>query len=77
MKATEFVGPSKLDTEPEGVFVPQSQRREAIEDALRDVDLGEFDRYMIKWMVGILDETVVQTLVSWLLRVHAAAGDLE
>jgi hypothetical protein len=49
-----------------------AQRREALHDALRGVQLGPFDEAMVGWFVDHLDELFCKVLIGWLVRAHSA-----
>jgi len=73
VKAREYTSVEPLETEPIGPLVigPEG-RREAIEDALRGVTLGAHDRRTLTWMVKLLDQPTLRTIVSLIERAHLA-----
>jgi hypothetical protein len=72
MTAQAFAPVCALETEPLGAYTEQSEREEALRDALRDVELGRYDDRAIEWMAHRLDNSMLRVVVSWLERVRGA-----
>lgn len=72
MKVHEYTQVQALDDIPSGPFVGDEERRSVLDDALRGVELGTYDRRMEDWVVKFLDDETVRVIVSWLERVRTA-----
>jgi hypothetical protein len=70
MRAHDYVKAEPLEQPPAGTYTPEGQRREAVLDALRGVELGAHDRRIIGWMTSRLDDATNRTIVSLLLRLR-------
>lgn len=74
MKAREYAPVKRLDNPPAGPAATVAQRREALLDALREVDLGQYDEETIGYLVGLFDDDwTIRTIISWIERARAAA----
>jgi hypothetical protein len=71
MRAREYTPTTPLHTAPGGTYVTPGQRADALSDALRGVELGAYDEQIAAWMVRVLDDPTVRTIVSLLERVRA------
>lgn len=77
--------PGPLDVRPESVFPPytdtrgpwmvdnEQDRADALAGALIGVELGNYDRMILAWLVG-WDNSVVATVVSLIWRARLAAA---
>lgn len=72
MKAREYVDAVRLDDPPIGPPVSLADRRSALEDAFRGVDLGRYDKRLIDTLAELLLDEPVRGLVSLVLRSRIA-----
>jgi hypothetical protein len=75
MKACHYAPVAPLETEPIGAYTDPELRKEALQDALRGIDLGTYDQRMIDWTVGRFDNSSLRVLVSWIERARRAGMD--
>jgi hypothetical protein len=74
MRARRYVAVEPLHTIPDGPYVDQGDRESALSDALRDVELGAYDKQIMGWLVRHLDNPTMRTLVSLIERVRNAGA---
>jgi hypothetical protein len=72
VKVAEFTTIGPLDVEPSSPYIPLPERREVFADALRGVDLGDYDKDRIEWMLRTWDISIQQFIVSLFERVRQA-----
>jgi hypothetical protein len=72
MRAGDYAPIVPLDTEPLGPLTDMEQRREALMDALRKVELGRYDEKFIDWLLTRLDNSAMRGLVSLVERARRA-----
>lgn len=70
MRAADYAPKGPLERVPAGAYVPPGQRADALADALRGVELGAYDEQIVAWMVRMLDDPTLRTIVSLALRVR-------
>lgn len=68
MSATVPAGP--LESGPGG-FWPQEDRLAVLAGVLDGVELGAWDRRIVRWLAG-LDTSTLVTVASWIARPRAA-----
>lgn len=68
MKAHEYVAAVRHDDPPIGPPVSLADRRSALEDAFRGVDLGRYDKRLIDTLAELLLDEPVRGLVSLIER---------
>lgn len=73
MDAREYAPITRLDTPPAGPPVTLTQRREAIRNSMRDVDLGDYDEEFVDWLANLLTDVPGRALVSLIERSRNAA----
>jgi hypothetical protein len=72
MRAGDYVPIAPLDAEPLGPLTDMEQRRDALMDALRKVELGRYDEKLIDWLLTRLDNSAMRGLVSLVERARRA-----
>ena len=73
MTAARFAPATRLDTAPPYAgYAPRLASAAALRDALRGLDLGDFDQRIIHWLSG-WEREVVAGVVCWLRRVRQYA----
>lgn len=72
MRAREFAPVERLDTAPDADEASPQERHEAVEDALREVELGAFDRAAMDSLVWRLDLPTLRAVVSLFERIRRA-----
>lgn len=75
MTARQYAPIERLDQEPMArpyVPVTRAQRESALHDALRGVELGDYDQRIMAWLLRILDDGTLRTVVSLIERVRTA-----
>jgi hypothetical protein len=55
------------------VYITREERQAALRDALRGIDLGEYDTHMMEWLAG-WDIEQVAVVVSWIERARKAGA---
>lgn len=73
MLPREYAPVERLDIPPLYPFVEAPQRRKALLNALRGVEMGSYDRRAVSELVELLDDTRMKVIVSWLERVRDTA----
>lgn len=73
--ARQYTAIEPLHRAPSGPYVDRGRREEALADALRGVELGAYDEQIVAWMLRMLDDSTLRTIVSLLERVRAAGGE--
>jgi hypothetical protein len=68
MRASDYAPAERLDAEPTGPDVPPQQREEALWDALRGVELGDFDELTIGWLARNIGNPWLRAVVSLFQR---------
>lgn len=61
---------SAIPYEPGTMSAPANE--EALRQALKGIELGEYDEHILKWMT-LWESATVATICSWLYRKEAAA----
>jgi hypothetical protein len=64
-----------IESRPKSLFPPydrytdvnEAAQKAALEDALRGIELGEFDERILRWLAG-WDTSTVATVISWIAR---------
>ncbi|HEV7897279.1 MAG TPA: hypothetical protein VGP31_05490 [Planosporangium sp.] len=72
MKARHYGPVRPLHTAPSGPYVTPGRREEGLSDVLRGVELGGYDEQIMAWMVRMLDDGTLRTIVSLIERVRGA-----
>jgi hypothetical protein len=72
MRAGDYAPIAPLDVEPLGPLTEMPQRRDALMDALRKVELGRYDEKLIDWLLIRLDNSAMRGLVSLVERARRA-----
>jgi len=73
VRAREYAPVEPLDVEPSGPAADPIQREQALRDALRGVQLGEYDERIIRWILCRLDNWTLRVVVSLLERTRDVA----
>jgi hypothetical protein len=72
MRAGDYAPIAPLDVEPLGPLTEMPQRRDALMDARREVELGRYDEKLIDWLLSRLGNSAMRGLVSLVERARRA-----
>lgn len=72
MRVHEFTTVGPIDHAPSNAIVSDQDAREALNDALRGIEIGKYDQTFAGWLVQALDTSGLREVVSLLARVRQA-----
>jgi hypothetical protein len=67
-----YVPQGPIETPPHGGFTPRSVRFDAFAAILNGVELGEYDRRMVAWLIDVGDDTTCRAFASLMWRCRLA-----